>query len=122
MGTLRLGEGMDTRTLIAGGTLTVRDASALQGLLEKAFESVRVLLIDLSGAQSLDFACAEVLCSANSAFRAAHKTLSITGIVPESIRQSLNDMDIGPANCDREPSDHCLWNMKGWNDQESPGR
>lgn len=122
MGALRLGEGTETRTLVAGGTLTVRDASALQGLLEKAFESVSVLLIDLSGAQSLDLACAEVLCSANNAFRAAHKTLCITGMVPGGVIQSLNDMAIGPANCDREPTDHCLWNMRGWNDQENPGR
>lgn len=120
MGAIRLDDGKETRKLIAGGRLTIRDASALKGLLEQAFDSTQTLLLDLSGAESLDLACAQVLCSANITFRNARKTMSITGHIPDGIRQALNTMAISEVNCEREGRAECLWDTGGRHEQENP--
>ncbi len=92
------------------GALSIQDSSALRGCLLEAFGSAEEsLLLDLTGAQTVDLACIQVLCSAHKTFSKAQKSIGITGKLPEGIVRSLSSVALVPDACDRESHGPCLW-------------
>jgi anti-anti-sigma regulatory factor len=113
MGKLKLEGSAEAKKLTAAGSLTIQDASTLKGLLMEAYNSTADLLIDLTGAQSLDLACIQVLCSANITYRKAGRHIGISGDLPEGVTKSIKDVAIEAANCDLESPAQCLWATGG---------
>jgi anti-anti-sigma regulatory factor len=109
MGKLHLEYSKDTRALVAEGRLTIQDAAELKAVLLEAGMSGEKVSIDLAKVESLDLACAQVLCAANKSFRKTGKLLSIRGILPEVVLQSLKDIGISSKTCDTEYQGYCLW-------------
>lgn len=96
MGTIRMEESKEGKVLVAGGRLTIQDASALKDLLVEAYEAGDTLVLDLSQVDGLDLACAQVLLSARDTFEEANKTMRLAGDLPEGVLRSFNDMAIEP--------------------------
>jgi anti-anti-sigma regulatory factor len=113
MGKLDWEGSADAKKLTAAGVLTIQDASALKGLLMKAYDSGGDLLIDLTEAQSMDLAFIQVLCSANITFRKAGRLISIGKVLPEGVRKSLHAIALEPGSCDLETPAQCLWMVGG---------
>ncbi|HPI92615.1 MAG TPA: STAS domain-containing protein [Deltaproteobacteria bacterium] len=116
MGAIRIEKDNDAARLVAEGRLTIQDASELKGLLLEALQAGGTLLVDLTRVESLDLACAQVFCSANDTYRDAQMTIRITGVLPEGVVRSLQDMAIGPQGCGLEQGARCLWSTGGCNE------
>ncbi|MGD0819456.1 MAG: STAS domain-containing protein [Desulfomonilia bacterium] len=106
----------NTMILRVQGALSIQDASALRDCLLKALGSTESLVIDLSGAEAIDLACLQVLCSAHKTFSKAQKSIGITGELPEGIVRSLSSVALVPDACDRESHGPCLWATGGKNE------
>lgn len=100
MGEIRLEEKEGGRMLTAEGRLGIQDASVLKNFLVEAYQAGNALLVDLTRAESVDLACAQVLCSARDTFEEAKKTLRLVGELQEGVIRSWNDMAIDPFGRD----------------------
>lgn len=103
----------NTRILRVQGALSIQDASVLRGCLLEALDTPERLLLDLTGAGTVDLACMQVLCSAHKTFTKAQKSISITGKLPEGIARSLSSVTIVPEACDIIPHGPCIWAIRG---------
>jgi anti-anti-sigma regulatory factor len=103
----------DIKILRVQGNLSIQDTSVLRSCLLEAFGSSENLLLDLTGAQTLDLACIQVLCSAHKTFSKAQKSISITGKIPEGIVRALASVALITDACDRESHGPCLWSTGG---------
>jgi ABC-type transporter Mla MlaB component len=113
MGKLKLEGPVDAKKFTAAGALTIQDASTLKGLLMEAYNSTADLLLDLTGVQSLDLACLQVLCSANITYRKAGRHIGISGALPDGVTRSLKNIAVEPDGCDLESPCQCLWATRG---------
>jgi anti-anti-sigma regulatory factor len=100
---------LEDKGLVATGRLGIQDASRLKELLMEAYLTREEVQLDLSGAESVDLACMQVLCSANRSFREAGKPFCLAGMLPEGVRRSLEEIGIEPEGCALEASGECLW-------------
>ncbi len=91
------------------GPLSIQDSAALREHLMEAFSVRKGVILDLEKAETMDVACAQVLCSAHETFRKAGQDICTTGALPCGIRDSLRSMALTPESCDREPHGTCLW-------------
>jgi anti-anti-sigma regulatory factor len=99
----------EAKRLVATGRLSIQDAGGLKDLLMEAYRTRDEVQLDLSGAESVDLACMQVLCTANRTFRKEGKRVCITGALPEGVRRSLEEIGIDPKGCALEASGDCLW-------------
>jgi anti-anti-sigma regulatory factor len=109
MGKLSLEDKADEKELRAEGRMNIQDAAQLKDLLMEVYHSSNDLCIDLAGAESMDLACMQVLCSANWTFRKEGRRVCISGMLPEGVRKSLEEIGIDPKGCALEASMECLW-------------
>jgi anti-anti-sigma regulatory factor len=109
MGELILEGAEGSRKVIAVGKLTIQDASRLKDLLMEAYAGEGELCIDLTGTESLDLACMQVLCSAHKSFGKAKRAVHMTGELSEGVRRSLQEIAIEAGSCGLESSAPCLW-------------
>jgi ABC-type transporter Mla MlaB component len=107
---------LEGSTLKASGRLSIPDAVEMKELLQAAFGKCGEVDLDLTGAESLDLACVQVLCSANRSFRKAGKVLKTQGILPAGVRESLEEMALEPGKCALETFDECLWGQEKGNE------
>ncbi|HOJ13126.1 MAG TPA: STAS domain-containing protein [Deltaproteobacteria bacterium] len=84
------------KILVLGGRLTIQDAVRMRELLIEAASSGSDVSIDLSGGESLDVACAQVLASAAKSLEGRGRKLCVTGDPSEGVARCLSDMAIDP--------------------------
>ena len=89
MATMHMEYKDNTSILKVEGALSIQDASALRDCLLKALGLAESLLIDLSGAEAIDLACLQVLCSAHKTYSLTHKGIRMAGELPEGVVRSL---------------------------------
>lgn len=109
MAELMLEGGPRAKNLILSENLTIKDAQKLKDLLLEALQSVECLLIDTSDTQSIDLACAQILCAAHRSYRQADKSLEMTPPISEGVLESLVSMGIDPACCPKNMHGSCIW-------------
>lgn len=100
---------LDGDKLKASGRLSIQDAVQLKELLREAYGKLMKLHLDLAGVESLDLACAQVMCSANRWFREAGKEIQACSGIPSGVKASLEEMALDPGTCALEAPDKCLW-------------
>jgi len=112
MATLTLVDGQDCRTLVVQGRLAIQDAGKLKEILLEAGSSTQHVLIDATQAESIDLACAQLVCSAHRTFAKTGKMIQIIKTPSTGFLNALADMAIDRAGCSEELRSQCLW-MKG---------
>ena len=116
MATMHMEDKDNTSILKVEGPLSIQDASALRDCLLKALGSAEGIVIDLSGAEAIDLACLQVLCSAHKTYALAHKGIRMAGGLPEGVVRSLFAIALTAEGCDRVPHGTCLWATGGKDD------
>lgn len=109
MATLRLEDGLDARTLVIGARLSIQDAGELKEIFLEAFRNTDHLIIDTTDAESIDLACAQLICAAHRTFQKADKVLELSQPAAAGMLTSLDDMAIDPACCAAGLSGTCVW-------------
>ena len=99
----------DRNTVKVSGRLSIPDAVQLKALLQETAGTYGEVALDLTGTESLDLACIQVLCSANRRFRKEGKGLRTRGGLPEGVKRSLEDLALDPGGCALESPEECLW-------------
>ncbi|HPC46862.1 MAG TPA: STAS domain-containing protein, partial [Deltaproteobacteria bacterium] len=84
------------KILVLGGKLTIQDALRMRELLIEAVSSGNDILIDVSGGECLDVACAQVLASAAKTLACSGRRLCVTGDPHEGVERCLREMAIDP--------------------------
>jgi len=109
MATLTLVDGQDSRTLVVQGRLAIQDAARLKELLLEAGGSTKQVLIDASQAESIDLACAQLVCSAHRTFAKTGKMIEFIEAPSTGILHALADMAIDRSGCSDELRSRCIW-------------
>jgi ABC-type transporter Mla MlaB component len=95
------------------GRLSIQDGVKLKELMLEAYRGTTEPVLDFSGAETMDLACVQVLCSASRSFRKAGKALEVEGLLPVGVRSSLKDMALDNKGCAEECAGRCLWGTGG---------
>lgn len=109
MAELTLEGGPRAKNLVMSEELTIKDAQTLKDLLLEAKQTVERLLIDTTATQSMDLACAQVLCAAHRSYEQADKTIELIQPISDGILSSLASMGISPACCPVNMQGSCIW-------------
>ena len=109
MATLTLDDGRESRILIIQGRLSIQDAGKLKELLLEAIQGTDHIVIDAARSESIDLACAQLLCSAHRTFHKTGKVFEFSPPPSEGMLSSLADMAIDPAGCPEDLLESCIW-------------
>ena len=75
-----------SKKILLQGDLSVGSAAKLKDELQESVNNASDLLVDLSGAQSVDISIIQLLCAAFKEARKTNKKISLTGVLqPELI-------------------------------------
>lgn len=109
MATLTLDDGQETRTLVIQGRLAIQDAARLKEVLLDASQGSNHVVIDVTQAESIDLACAQLVCAAHRTFAKAGKAIEFMQPPSPGVLQALADMAIDPIGCGDDVRKNCLW-------------
>ncbi|MEN6474525.1 MAG: STAS domain-containing protein [Syntrophaceae bacterium] len=109
MATLTLVDGQDSRTLVVQGRLAIQDAARLKEILLEACRGADHVIIDATQTESIDLACAQLVCSAHRTFGKAGKVIEFREPPSPGILSALAGMAIDPIGCSEELRGRCIW-------------
>jgi len=109
MATLTLIDGHDSRTLVVQGRLAIQDAAKLKEILLEACRSADHVIIDAGQAESIDLACAQLVCSTHRSFSMTGKIIELKEPPSPGILNALTDMAIDPIGCTEDLRGCCIW-------------
>lgn len=84
------------KVLVLENNLTINNASALKEILLEAIDTTDHLIIYFENVTSIDLACIQILCAANTSFLKENKYVSFKGDVPSQLSPVTGDVDINP--------------------------
>jgi len=109
MAMLTLDNGQEKRTLAVQGRLAIQDAAKLKELLLEALAGTDHVVIDASQAESIDLACAQLVCAAHRAYAKAGKVIEFAPPPSPGFLSALADMAIDPIGCPDDVRGQCFW-------------
>lgn len=109
MATLTLVNGQDSRTLVVQGRLAIQDAAKLKEILLEAGSCVNHVVIDATQAESIDLACAQLVCAAHRTFAKTGKVIEFIEPPSQDFLSALADMAIDRAGCSDDLRGQCIW-------------
>lgn len=112
MAEMHIQEKDGTLTLKVQGPMSIIDATTLRSLLLEALSSRRDLSLDLSGADSIDLSCVQVLCSAHRTFSRVNMKIVLCTGMPQGIVNAIATLGLSPETCTDEPHGECLWALR----------
>lgn len=99
------------RVVSLSGELSIDRASELKESLLRAFEGCGELLLDLSGVESADIACIQVLCAAHRLGVKKGTKIALSSPASDGFLLSMKNMALYPMNCDPSLDGDCLWKV-----------
>ncbi|UCG78284.1 MAG: STAS domain-containing protein [Nitrospirota bacterium] len=90
------------------GELTLLRADEMKKALMRALKKVKQLEIDLAGADDLDAACLQLICSAHRSAINAKRKITLKDTVPASVKDRLVFYGYVDAKCDIKGQNDCL--------------
>ncbi len=92
------------------GTCGIEEAARIRTILAESLSQADKATLDLSKATDADLSFLQLLCAAHKSAVRRGKTLTITGTVPEDIRQRVKEAGMtGNTSCGSDLSKSCLW-------------
>jgi anti-anti-sigma regulatory factor len=92
------------------GTCGIEEAARVRAILVESLSQADRAALDLSKATDADLSFLQLLCAAHKSAVRRGKTLTITGAVPEDIRQKAREAGMtGNRSCGSDLSGSCLW-------------
>ena len=106
------------RTLGLSGDLTVQCADELHGLLSEAIRESDHVEIDLSGVESADIPCLQLLCAAHKTAHRQNKVFRSKGPWSEAFTDAARDAAyLRQRCCGLSTGKDCMWIIKGGPDE-----
>ncbi len=96
--------------LTFSGSLTVECSARLRETLMVSLEHNDYLVVHLRDVTEVDVYCMQMFCSAHRISVRSNKRLTLTGMRPEVLRQTVDDMkSLGMRDCAACCDMSCLW-------------
>jgi anti-anti-sigma regulatory factor len=104
----------DVGVLTLNCNLTLENASRLREFLMVSLENADYVVVNFKNVTEAEASCLQMLCSAHRISMRSKKKLTVTGVSPEVMRYTADELNsFCASHCVPECGNRCLWMSEG---------